>query len=361
MTHPLQNIVPTLFAIVGLALNGAAWIRHQNTTTQQPNRAGLVVRFGDGHAQTVCVSFTEERITGYDLLNRSGFNVIADVSSSMGAFICKIGNDGCNFPQEDCACKFNTEQKYWSYWLLRNGAWEYSNFGASNASVINGEVQGWVWGTGSNNATADSKPPVFTFDQICAMTNETPIAPTSTPTYTPQPTFTSTPSFASIVTGGQPLPTNTTEPSPTATEVLPTPSATQPLDQKVLVGSETSIVTSATTTPQPTTTSTATASPTAQPSTEPIPSTATVPPPIPTQTPIWSPTQTSTSTPPATHTQTPSQTPRPSPTQKPNQPTPKPIALPSPKSPTTNGMAYAAFGLMTFGLIGGLILMRLRR
>ena len=47
------------------------------THAQQSNRAGLVVRFGDGSLTTRCVEFSESTISGYDLLTRSGLNIVA--------------------------------------------------------------------------------------------------------------------------------------------------------------------------------------------------------------------------------------------------------------------------------------------
>ncbi|RLC66222.1 MAG: hypothetical protein DRI48_05180, partial [Chloroflexi bacterium] len=47
------------------------------TQAQSPNRVGLVVRFGDGSLVTRCVEFSEPEISGYDVLTRSGLNVVA--------------------------------------------------------------------------------------------------------------------------------------------------------------------------------------------------------------------------------------------------------------------------------------------
>ena len=60
------------------------------------HRAGLVVRFGDGSVVTRCVSFSEPSLTGAELLTRSGLSVVLDLSSSLGAGVCKIGNQGCD-------------------------------------------------------------------------------------------------------------------------------------------------------------------------------------------------------------------------------------------------------------------------
>ena len=110
--------------------------RQYNARAQQLNRAGLAIQFGDGSVTTRCVNFSEDHISGYELLVRSKLNVIADVSGS-GAFVCKIEADGCNFPTQACSCMFNSEQRFWGYWLFQNGEWHFSNAGASDTSVVN--------------------------------------------------------------------------------------------------------------------------------------------------------------------------------------------------------------------------------
>jgi hypothetical protein len=160
---------------------------------EAPNRAGLVVRFGNGSFVTRCIEFGESEMSGYDALIRSGLDVVAAFDSGIGAAVCKIEDDGC--PLEDClTCD---APNYWSYWHLSNGAWNYSPAGGSSYKVQDGDVEGWSWGTGD-------PPPVVAFDQICA------------PPATDTPTLTDTPQ-----------PTNTPQP-PTATPVVPTATSSPP-------------------------------------------------------------------------------------------------------------------------------------
>ncbi len=145
------------------------------------NRVALVVRFGDGSVRTQCVEFSETQITGLDVLTRSGLSVIYEVNSSTGAAVCKIQNDGCNYPAQPCFCQCSGSSNcvYWSYWHLKNGAWQYSQLGASNYRVSHGDVEGWVWGAGSPNSAP--QPPLVEFNSICAP------PPTSTPSSSPTP------------------------------------------------------------------------------------------------------------------------------------------------------------------------------
>jgi hypothetical protein len=159
---------------------------------QGGNRAGLVVRFGDGSLVTRCIEFSESEISGYDLLTRAGLDVVAAFDSGMGAAICAIEGTGC--PAESClTC---ATPKYWSYWHLADGSWTYSQGGSSIYKVRNGAVEGWAWGDGD-------PPPATAFDQICTPPpTDTPLPPTDTPAL---PTATPTPS------------------APTATSPPPTP------------------------------------------------------------------------------------------------------------------------------------------
>lgn len=168
-----------------------------------PNRVALVVRFGDGSVHTKCVEFNEAQITGLDALTRSGLNVIYQASGS-SATVCKIQNEGCNFPSQPCFCQCSGGSNciYWSYWHLKNGAWQYSQLGASSYTVSNGDVEGWVWGAGSLNSAP--QPPMTDFNSVCAL------PPTSTFTPPPSPTASQTPTAA---------PTATRTPRPTTTSV----------------------------------------------------------------------------------------------------------------------------------------------
>jgi len=212
-----------------------------NPSTHQ---AGLAVQFADGNVEIRCVYFDEESISGYELLLRSEIPIVA-AFSSQGAAICKIGEDGC--PAENCFCQ--SPPDYWSYWRLTGGEWIYSPVGASSSQVVDGDVEGWRWGSGL--------PPgeVISIETICAQPTETltPVQPTasktatntSTPTRIHTPTLTKTPipsatlewivlpTDAPLVVVQMPtettainLPTFTSSPAAPATTETPTPTFT---------------------------------------------------------------------------------------------------------------------------------------
>jgi hypothetical protein len=122
-------------AVFALFLPGA----HAGET----NRVGLVVSFGDNATITRCVAFDEPQISGYDVLMRSGLEIIAAESPGLGAAVCAIEDTGC-MDTADCFCAFPPD--YWSYWHLADGAWQYSGVGTGSYKVSPGDVEGWNWG-----------------------------------------------------------------------------------------------------------------------------------------------------------------------------------------------------------------------
>jgi hypothetical protein len=246
-------------------------------SAQQESRAGLVVQYGDGSTQTYCVAFGGESITGLDVLVKAGLEVTVESQGGLGALVCKIGPDGCNFPEQPCVCQsYGPGGVYWSYHHLKDGRWRASGLAASTYKVRNGDVEGWAWSSGS-------PPPVHAFEQICSVAQPEPThtrlpLPTSTPIQ-PQPTNTSPPPS---VTPVPPLPTNTRElPPPPSPTRQPQLTATRKPDPTATPSQPAPVV--------------ETLSPTDTP--QPVPPTSTA---APTHTPI--PTSTSTGTPTGTST-----------------------------------------------------------
>ena len=184
----------------------------------EPNRAGVVVTFGEGQSNALCVEFSEAEISGAELLKRAGFPVIT-AGGSGGAAVCDIGGTGCQDPN-DCFCRCHGSGcEYWAYYTLEGGAWQYSAVGSSLRNVHDGDVDGWAWGSGSIGSGA--KPEMRTFDEICP-----PPAPlTSTaPAVSTQPVEPGTTPAAGVET----TPAQGTGAEATPTFFIPGPDATYP-------------------------------------------------------------------------------------------------------------------------------------
>jgi hypothetical protein len=137
---------------------------------QDGDKVGLVVKFSDGDVFTDCVDYTGQGMTGEDVLDASGLSLVKDTSYGLGAAVCKIGNDGCDYPGEHCFCQCEGAGcEYWAYYHLdqQKEEWAYSGMGASWNTVDEGDVEGWAWGNGEVGGS-DVEPPLISFEELCA-------------------------------------------------------------------------------------------------------------------------------------------------------------------------------------------------
>lgn len=132
------------------------------------NRAGLVVTLPD-RTETLWVEFSEEQITGAELLRRSGLAVTFSGFGGLGQGVCAIEEVGC-FDPGDCWCQCKSGTcKYWVYFRAEQGGWIRSPVGPSSRKLRDGDVDGWVWGSGA--APEGSLTPV-----PCPTPTEAPLA-----------------------------------------------------------------------------------------------------------------------------------------------------------------------------------------
>jgi len=169
------NPYSTADAIIGLT--GVSLFGINSSLTN--HQAGLAVFPGDGNVYTACVSFTEDIITGFDLLQRSGLKIETATNPSQGTAVCSIEGVGCQ--SNDCFCNM---PDYWSFWQYIDAEWAYSAVGSDQSPVIDGDVNAWSWGAGD-------PPAMISYQNICEgvpFVLPTTI-PTSVPaTVTPPPT-----------------------------------------------------------------------------------------------------------------------------------------------------------------------------
>lgn len=174
---------------------------------QETNQAALVIGFGGGNVEALCIDFTEPEITGYELLVRSGLAFEIDFAGSNGA-VCNIEGTGCPASDCFCQCRGGDNCTYWTYWHRTNNEWAYSQVGAPLYPITHGDVEGWVWGLSS--ITERQPPPDRSFTEICQSEPAT-----ETPTSTPKPTVV----IPVIPTDPPESPTATATELPTSTAV----------------------------------------------------------------------------------------------------------------------------------------------
>lgn len=193
-----------LWALIALAISTVPVSAQQ----EGPHYAGLVIVHGDGRVITRCVSFSEETISGLDLLRRSGLALTVSPFGGMGYGVCAIDGEGCG-EGEACFCQCESAPcRYWVYSHRRpDGSWALSGVGASGRRLADGDVDGWVWGDGS------VAPPHLEFSEIC-------------PAQKPSPSPLATPSVPPLETSPEESPlSGTPEVSPFSSPVLETSQA----------------------------------------------------------------------------------------------------------------------------------------
>ena len=150
-------------------LAGVSVVNDSADPTPGPNRAGLVVAYGDGRVETQCVTFADgkEWITGQELLYLSTLELGMAELPAQGEAVCRIGDTGCEPADCLCRCTLN-DCTYWSNWRARDGKWVYSTSGVTSTVLTDGSVDGWFWASGVLGQGAAIQPPAIGFDDICA-------------------------------------------------------------------------------------------------------------------------------------------------------------------------------------------------
>ena len=197
------------------------------------HHAGLVVTFGDRHSATFCVEFSEDSITGLQLLQRSGLPLVTS-AGGQGSAVCGIDGEGSDDPTNCFLPCTGGTCLYWAYYGYVSGAWKFSQIGAGSRVVHDGDIDGWSWGSGGVSSGAIPAPP----GTLCPTDtpSPTPALPTSTPVIGPpsatpivaQPTSTPIvpqPSATPVAPEMTPAPTLTSEPDTASSEDTVTPAA----------------------------------------------------------------------------------------------------------------------------------------
>ncbi len=138
-TITIMLITLALLLVLTSGLQAASSLHSMTSST---HTAGLVVS-KSGTVQTFCIDLGErQEVSGLDLLLASGMDVVMQGDPATGAIVCEIDNVGCHYPDVPCFCE---SERYWSYWQLVDGAWQYANQGVASSVVQAGEVEGWAW------------------------------------------------------------------------------------------------------------------------------------------------------------------------------------------------------------------------
>jgi len=125
------------------------------------HHAALVIRLASGLMHTQCVDLgADGQATSLEVAAASDLGAIASTQS-----LCKLGDTGCNYPQQACLCQCTSTCQLWGLYHLRNGAWSNQGGGPASYVVHHGDVEGWAWGT--FNQGSGPVPPLVSFDSVC--------------------------------------------------------------------------------------------------------------------------------------------------------------------------------------------------
>jgi hypothetical protein len=167
------------------------------------HHAALVIQHASGSVITRCVAFAEDQITGLQLVERSKVEYQAEGFGPMGSAMCQIDREPSTVPP---GC-FGSGP-YWQYFHRQGGSWQTSALGASSSGLHDGDMDGWRYAVGKNQA-----PSVVAFASVCGAPAPPPavsathvaIAPNQAspvPVATPAPT----PSFEALLPSASPSP-----------------------------------------------------------------------------------------------------------------------------------------------------------
>ena len=168
-----------MLAAVGLV--GAAAVVLGHPAHAAVHRAGLVIEHASGRLVTRCVTFVEDQISGFALIQRSGLSYQAQSYGSMGQAVCQLDGEPSPVPANCLGTG-----PYWQYLHRAGTRWVPSQLGASEWILRDGDMDGWHY-----SDRAGQMLPALTVEQICAPpprpAASTPTASTVPPTAAPTP------------------------------------------------------------------------------------------------------------------------------------------------------------------------------
>jgi hypothetical protein len=149
----LRSRVTSLIALGALAvapLVGTAQVARAAAT----HRAAVIVE-GDGQTHRVVVEFTEDSISGIELLRRAGAEPVVYSYSGIGGAVCRLYGVGRD-AGPSCLGGTSGDARYWAYFRAPAGttSFKYAVVGGGSTSVRDGDVEGWRYGTGAAPAYA---------------------------------------------------------------------------------------------------------------------------------------------------------------------------------------------------------------
>lgn len=163
-TQPVSTLVRWMrITLVVVCILAIGFARASTASAADFNVAGLIVDYGDGRITYVLIPFEEDQLSGVEILQRSGLDLVTVGFGGMGDAICQIDDTGC--PVDDCRKRLcqtsDPDSPFWRYSRQSApGEWSFAATGASGARVHDGDIDAWSWTGG------DANLPAITMDEI---------------------------------------------------------------------------------------------------------------------------------------------------------------------------------------------------
>jgi len=106
------------------------------------DEVAVVIQFAPGRQIVRRIPLSARVETGQEALLASGLEIIVQGDQNNGP-ICRIGDAGCDYPDESCFCAM---PDWWHYHYWVDGAWQISGVGAAGWALSPGMIDGWSWG-----------------------------------------------------------------------------------------------------------------------------------------------------------------------------------------------------------------------
>ncbi|MEO6795716.1 MAG: hypothetical protein ABI401_07775 [Candidatus Dormibacter sp.] len=182
------------------------------------HHAALVVEHSGGRLITRCVAFTEDQISGLQLIQRSGLEYRAESFGSLGSAMCQLDHEPTTVPA-DC---FGSGP-YWQYFHRSASGWGQSAMGAGSSALRDGAMDGWHYAAG-----ASQPPPAIAFNSVCAPAQAVTTVPAASraSAHVPAQALSTPPKAAPHATLSSPTPSPNSSSTPEA--LRPSGSATAP-------------------------------------------------------------------------------------------------------------------------------------
>jgi hypothetical protein len=139
--------------------------------TAPDGHAALIIVGPDGSTRQTCVALPAGEPSGRTLLEQSALPVTLDDRNAMGALVCAIDGQGCDYPAEPCLCQCVQlgTCSYWAYFVRTPpGEWTYSVQGVSAQPARPGELHAWIWLDAMRTSTeALGLLPMVSFEAVC--------------------------------------------------------------------------------------------------------------------------------------------------------------------------------------------------